>query len=489
MGSFLKLNHRINRQAKALAAGLWVVPVLLLTMGCETQSFFDPSEVGRFDRKPLVVPILKTLDTGIEERDERFVNAGGVKPADLVAQNTDYVIGANDLLQVSIADLVAPNVESAKTMRVSQSGFISLPLIGQVKATGLTEAQLEQAISQAYADRNLIKDAQVSVVTIEARSRTFSIFGAVTQAGQYAIVDADFRLMDALVLARDVTQPVGIDYIYVVRRAEHDVTEAPGTETTAPAPMVPSGVQPATQPTPDVLTPRSQLPVEPKMMMQDVTPPTTAPAAGSESHIIVVDDKPMQIEGGQPVPSNQMQPGNTTIVQPDQTVMTTQPFEFNDLKEPAGVRVIRVPFEDLKRGELKYNIVIRPQDFIWVPQPSIGEYYMMGHVQRTGVYSLSARNISLMQAIAGAGGLDQLAIPQRTQIVRRLSTEKQVFARVDLEKIFNGQEPDIMLKPDDQVLVGTNALAPFLAAFRSGFRLTYGFGFIYDRNYWEQNNQ
>jgi hypothetical protein len=46
-----------------------------------------------------------------------------------------------------------------------------------------------------------------------------------------------------------------------------------------------------------------------------------------------------------------------------------------------------------------------------------------------------------------------------------------------------------MLKPDDQVLVGTNALAPFLAAFRSGFRLTYGFGFIYDRNYWEQNNQ
>jgi hypothetical protein len=37
-------------------------------------------------------------------------------------------------------------------------------------------------------------------------------------------------------------------------------------------------------------------------------------------------------------------------------------------------------------------------------------------------------------------------------------------------------------------MVGTNAIAPFLAAFRAGFRITYGFGFIYDRNFYDQNN-
>ena len=68
-------------------------------------------------------------------------------------------------------------------------------------------------------------------------------------------------------------------------------------------------------------------------------------------------------------------------------------------------------------------------------------------------------------------------------MIRRLQGDREVFARVDLEKIFAGLEPDIYLKPDDQVLVGTNALAPFIAAVRGAFRITYGFGFLYDRNY------
>ncbi len=108
---------------------------------------------------------------------------------------------------------------------------------------------------------------------------------------------------------------------------------------------------------------------------------------------------------------------------------------------------------------------------------------MGGHVARPGVYSLTARNITLKQAIISAGMLDQLAVPTRTDVIRRLSKNQEVFVRVDLEKIFAGMEPDILLKPDDQVMVGTNAGATFLAAFRNSFRLTYGFGFLYDRNY------
>jgi hypothetical protein len=63
-----------------------------------------------------------------------------------------------------------------------------------------------------------------------------------------------------------------------------------------------------------------------------------------------------------------------------------------------------------------------------------------------------------------------------------------VYARVNLTKVFAGEEPDILLKPDDQITVGSNAIAPFLAAIRAGFRATYGFGFLYDRNFWEANN-
>ena len=132
---------------------------------------------------------------------------------------------------------------------------------------------------------------------------------------------------------------------------------------------------------------------------------------------------------------------------------------------------------------MKYNIVIRPGDLIFVPDPVTGEFYMGGHVARVGVYSLTGRKITITEAVISAGMLDQLAIPERTEIRRRIGNDRMVHVRVDLAKIFAGEEPNLYMKPYDEVLVGTNAIAPFLAAMRGGFRLTYGFGFLYDRNF------
>ncbi len=460
-----------------MLSGVSLVAALMLLGGCETKSFFDPSEMGRYSHTPHIIQILNNLDTGLEEPDERFSNATEVRPADLTRVKTDYVIGANDLIQVSVSDLVPGLPESYKTTRVTESGKISLPMINQIQAAGLTEAQLEQSIKQAYRDAQLLTDARVSVVTVEARNRTFTIYGAVQAPGQYQILDSDFRLLDALVLARDATVPVGIDYIYVKRRIENEPEDTGNIMT----PRTGSG----TQPTPDILAPRSEGPRTGPVLMQ--AQPATPPAGAVEGQTIVIDGRAMRIQNGQMVPVNQPA-GAAAPVAPGTGIgavpPSSQPFEFNTPREPDDVRIIRIPFDALKRGELKYNIVIRPQDFVWVPQPATGEYYMGGHVQRTGVYSLTARTITLKQAVVSAGMLDQLAIPRRTQIVRRIGTNKEVFARVDLDKIFAGEEPDITLKPEDVVMVGTTAYAPFLAAFRNGFRITYGFGFIYDRNYY-----
>ena len=65
----------------------------------------------------------------------------------------------------------------------------------------------------------------------------------------------------------------------------------------------------------------------------------------------------------------------------------------------------------------------------------------------------------------------------------RIAPDREVFVRVNLERIFSGEQPDLYLQPDDQIMVGTNALAPFLSALRGAFRITYGFGFLYDRNF------
>jgi polysaccharide biosynthesis/export protein len=108
---------------------------------------------------------------------------------------------------------------------------------------------------------------------------------------------------------------------------------------------------------------------------------------------------------------------------------------------------------------------------------------MAGHVASPGAYTLTGMKVTLLQAVASARGLDQLAVPERTDLIRRIGSDKSLYLRVNLKKIAMGEEADIFLKPNDQVWVGTDFYPPFLAALRGAFRMTYGFGFLYDRNY------
>ena len=467
----------------------------LVAGGCETKGFFNPSEVGRFKHEPLLRPIVTTLDTGIEEPDDQFASAADVQPEDLVADERDYVIGRSDLLTISITDVVAPGVETVKTVRVSESGNVSLPLIGQLRAEGLTEAQLETTIRDAYRDAGLMPNTQVSVIVAQALARTFSILGSVARPGPYAITQADFRVLDALVSAGDITSQ-GVDYLYVIRRLD----AGPRPPATVPGAQ-PGPVQPG-----DVLQPRSSADgviANPVMLFQDAPAAQPAPPAPTgEGHYIIVDGKPVLVgnqgataqpaeqPADQPAPAEPAEPEAPAEMEPTANAPAeaamqpqTQGFEFENPMSAENTRIIRVPVTQLKNGDLRYNIVIKPQDMIIVPLPVFGEYFLDGHVNRTGVYSLTARKITLKQAIAAAGGFDQLAIPARTDIIRRIGDDKEVIARVDLEKVFAMEQPDIYLKPNDVVRVGTNAVAPFLAAFRNAFRVTYGFGFLYDRNY------
>ncbi len=164
-------------------------------------------------------------------------------------------------------------------------------------------------------------------------------------------------------------------------------------------------------------------------------------------------------------------------------------FKFDDVENPTDERIIRVPIDQLRQyGELKYNIVIKPYDMIIIPDPPTGVYYVGGHVARPGVFSLSGENVTLKQAWVAAGGPDDYAFPYRTEVIRRVGTNREVCVRVDLGKILALAQPDIYLKPNDEVYIGTNFFAPFIAAARNSFRLTYGFGFLYDRNFYQGLN-
>jgi protein involved in polysaccharide export with SLBB domain len=429
---------------------------LTLACGCETKGFMDPTEMAGFKKDPLVLPIVSQIDPGIEEADNQWARATNPTADDLKPVSGDYHISPNDLLAISLSDINGPNTETVKQTRVTESGNISLPYLEKpLHVAGLTEAELEQMIVQAYKDANLIQHAQVSVTVVEARGRAFSILGAVAATGEYAIIESDFRMLNALVQARNITSPF-VDYIYVIRRLDK-----PGSNrTTAPAGAghVPP---PTTGPSSEELAPKSEA---------NSPADTVASAAVSESRVVHLAAVPEQ--GDKPVMAADGIPA--------------APAAFEGFKDPApeqNVRIIRIPYQGLRAGDLKYNITIHPKDVIYVADPQTGFYYVGGHVARPGAYTLTGQKMTLKDAIISASMLDGLAIPQRTEIIRHINPAHEVFVRVDLAKIFAGEEPDVYLKPNDKIMVGTNALAPFLAAIRGGFRISYGFGFLFDRNY------
>ena len=86
-------------------------------------------------------------------------------------------------------------------------------------------------------------------------------------------------------------------------------------------------------------------------------------------------------------------------------------------------------------------------------------------------------------AVAAAGGLGQLAIPERVDLTRVVGDNKEATVRLNLAAIRARTEPDLVLKSDDHIIIGTNWIATPLAIIRNGFRATYGFGFLLDRNF------
>ena len=144
------------------------------------------------------------------------------------------------------------------------------------------------------------------------------------------------------------------------------------------------------------------------------------------------------------------------------------------------------------RGQVPINLmgVFNNDGIASVENPIdiVGDFYIDGNVNFRGAISLSGRPMTLKMAIAAAGGLGPLAWPKRCEVVRRIGKDesgrwREEIVMVDLDKIARGEQPDFFIKPNDLIRVGTHPTARWRAVLRNAFRATYGFGFIYDRNF------
>jgi len=113
----------------------------------------------------------------------------------------DYLLGPEDVLTISVFNLP----EMTQTVRVENDGTITVKLLGQVKAAGLTTSQLRDELQKEWGKKYL-EDPHVTIFIRQFHSTSVSVVGAVAKPGLYQI-PGPRTLIQVLALAGGVNTP------------------------------------------------------------------------------------------------------------------------------------------------------------------------------------------------------------------------------------------------------------------------------------------
>ncbi len=474
----------------AMAAGL---------TGCSNwDSYMNPSVTGRWERTPTRVPILTHL-AAIEDAQEKWVERTEITPEDLQAQADPYRVGAGDILSMTMWDLVVRHQPEQVVRQVDQNGYVEIPVLGRVFVNGLTEPEVAQALAERM--ERIVTDPLVSVVVEQRRQQLFYLAGAIAGAGPHVVPSADYRLLEALSTAGGV--PEYIDEIFIIRQIplSDDLRRI--------APEHESDRFRGTQPPADPRDGESLLNVIEELSapgalpgtMGGVVPVVVQPERRDEPLIDLVETPRRATEAGVAespgtvTPDRSLEPRwryrDGRWMRESIPAATRRPIAGGRADGPRDLRgelftqrVIRVPTRPLAAGDARYNIVVRPGDVVHIPPNEVGMFYMDGQVNRPGVYSLpQVGRMTLVRAIASASGLSPIAIPERVDLTRMVGPNEQATIMLNYRAIREGTQPDVYIRRDDVINIGTNFWATPLAVVRGGFRTSYGFGFLLDRNF------
>jgi polysaccharide export outer membrane protein len=124
--------------------------------------------------------------------------------------NKTYVIGENDVLDVD----VWKEKEISRAIPVRPDGKISLPLIGEIQASGMTPLQLQEDIAQRL--KGFLANPEVTVIVTDPRSHHFNIVGQVAKPGAYPLSQS-MTVLDAIAAAGGFRDFAKETKIYVLR--------------------------------------------------------------------------------------------------------------------------------------------------------------------------------------------------------------------------------------------------------------------------------
>ena len=280
-----------------------------------------------------------TLALGAQVAPPAGAGTAAQTPAQAQAARDQFVrayrIGPGDLLEIRVFEVE----QLSQTVRVSEDGTITLPLLGRVEVGGLTQEGVTQRLTELL-QAKYVKNPQVTIFIREYKNQQVAVIGAVVNAGSYELVGRR-NLLQMISMAGGFDETAG-NQAFILR-------EGPDGQTST----------------------------------------------------IAIDLKDLLVNGNQAL-----------------------------------------------------NVPIEPNDVINVPVDRELRVFVMGRVSRPGqVVAKFSEGITLLQAIAGAGGLAEGSKASGVTIKRKGPNGHEVQFKVNLKDIIRGKKMDMRLQEGDVVFV------------------------------------
>ena len=306
---------------------------------------------------------------------------------------TDFPIGPGDVIEIEV-----PGVDDLKdrTVRVSGSGQIELPLIGIIEATGQTEAGLREKLRGALG--KYMYDPQVDVFVKEYHSRQVAVVGAVKNPGLVILTGSGETILDVITQAGGMT-PDAADEIVVL---------------------------------PEVKGGSDQL----KEIASSMAESSSAkPGTDAESHAGTTQTA---------------QPASATGVMPASVQTGGGAVDLPTLeREVSNGPAVVIPLKSSMRGSGRYvNMPANPGDIIVVPGG--GNVMVTGWVYKPGYFQVGS-GLTVLGAVGSAGGAMFAANTTDATLIRSDGSGNKVSIPVNLDKISKGDDPDIPVRANDVI--------------------------------------
>jgi len=129
------------------------------------------------------------------------------------ADEGNYLLGPGDMLKITVYN----NPDLTLETRITETGTISFPLLGEVELGGISASAAEKKLSSQLESGGFVKQAQINILVVQFQSKMVSILGSVFKPGRYPL-DRSMNLTEVLALAGGVPTD-GSDMITVIGKS------------------------------------------------------------------------------------------------------------------------------------------------------------------------------------------------------------------------------------------------------------------------------